>query len=113
MLSVDDMYYDRQGQPMTMVEWSKSISDLEYKRVAYDEVDGGTIQVSTVWLGLNHQYGDGPPLIFETMVFGGPNDNDCYRYASEEEALEGHKKCVQENDVIVLHEVRDRKSIES
>jgi hypothetical protein len=26
-------------------------------------------RLSTVWLGLDHQYGDGPPLIFETMLF--------------------------------------------
>ena len=25
-----------------------------------------------VFLGLDHQYGNGPPLLFETMVFGGP-----------------------------------------
>jgi hypothetical protein len=26
--------------------------------------------VSTVFLGLDHRYGEEPPLIFETMIFG-------------------------------------------
>ncbi|WP_166903861.1 hypothetical protein [Mycobacterium sp. DL440] len=33
------------------------------------------VVVSTVWLGLNHSFtDDGPPIIFETMVFGGVHD---------------------------------------
>jgi len=46
--------------------------------------------VSTVWLGLDHGYGGGPPLIFETMVFGGAHDEDQWRYPTEVEALAGH-----------------------
>jgi hypothetical protein len=31
--------------------------------------------VSTIWLGINHRFGDGAPLIFETMVlYDGPED---------------------------------------
>ena len=36
----------------------------------------GPVFVSTVFLGINHQhYGDGPPLVFETMLF---NDGEPY-----------------------------------
>lgn len=28
-------------------------------------------EISTVFLGLDHNYGDGEPLLFETLVFGG------------------------------------------
>ena len=39
-------------------------------RVARDTVGG--MDISTVFLGLNHQYiPGGRPLVFETMVFGG------------------------------------------
>lgn len=51
-------------------------------------------QVSTVFLSLNHQWNDGPPLIFETMVFGGRFDQTQERYATEEEALAGHRRWV-------------------
>ncbi len=42
----------------------------------------GEAWISTLWLGINHNYGDGPPLIFETMVFGGEHDEEMMRYAS-------------------------------
>jgi len=32
----------------------------------------GESDVSTVFLGLDHGLDDGPPILFETLVFGGP-----------------------------------------
>lgn len=72
----------------------------------------GPAWVSTVFLGLNHAFGDGPPLIFETMVFdsteetrnepvvlGKPapqwTEEEMYRYSTREEALAGHAKVVE------------------
>ena len=86
-------YYDRKGNPMTSTQWANSFTEKRDKRVAKDTVNGHDI--STVWLGLNHQWGDGPPLIFETMVFGGPLDQETRRYSTEEEALEGHAAMVE------------------
>lgn len=81
-------YYDRDGNPIGDTEWLAGFKDRTYQRVAFDEV--GDVQISTVWLGLNHAFGDGPPLIFESMVFGGAHDEDCERYSTEAEALAGH-----------------------
>jgi hypothetical protein len=56
------------------------------------------IAVSTVFLGLNHQFGDGPPLLWETMVFDNlPSfaESYCDRYSSLEEAKKGHQKAVE------------------
>lgn len=50
------------------------------------------VQVSTVFLGIDHSFGQGPPLVFETMVFGGEHDGDMERYSTWEEAERGHKK---------------------
>jgi len=57
----------------------------------------GKVNVSTVWLGLDHQWGDGPPLIFETMVFGGRGKlaDAQQRYATREQALAGHAEMVR------------------
>lgn len=110
---MDVLYRDRQGNVISMEEWSRLLGDMEYKRVAYDEIPDTDIRISTVWLGLNHQYGDGPPLIFETMVFGGPNDESMWRYSTEEEALAGHAERLKENNIVVVSEVRDQKVIES
>jgi len=53
------------------------------------------IRVSTVFLGLNYNYGDGPPLLFETMVFGGKLDQEQWRYSTYAEAEKGHDEAVQ------------------
>jgi hypothetical protein len=85
-------YYGRDGEPMTPDEWLEKFSDFDYKRVALDKI--GDVEVSTVWLGLNHNWGAGRPLIFETLTFGGPDDGDMDRYATEAEALRGHEQTV-------------------
>lgn len=54
----------------------------------------GDIAVSTVFLGLDHQFGDGPPLLFETMVFSGEHDQDQWRYSTWDEAVAGHDAAV-------------------
>lgn len=50
------------------------------------------VWVSTVFLGLNQNWGSDPPLLFETMVFGGEHDGERKRYSTWEEAEQGHKK---------------------
>ncbi len=57
----------------------------------------GGIHVSTVFLRLDHNYHDGPPILFETMVFGGKHDQYQRRYTSWDEAVLGHRE--------ILHEV--------
>jgi hypothetical protein len=92
------MYYDRDGQPLTFEQWIRCGID---KRVALDDLPNG-YRVSTVWLGLDHRFGDaGPPLIFESMVFVGDSstnddgdDLDCWRYSTEAEARAGHELLV-------------------
>ena len=88
-------YFDRNGEPIDRDTWSRLSADHEYKRVALEKFDGG-VEVSTVWLGLNHQWDDNrPPLIFETMVFGGKLDGEQWRYTTEEQAIKGHAMVVQ------------------
>ena len=57
-----------------------------------DKTIKGEVEVSTVFLGLDHSFGDGAPLLFETMIFGGEHDQYQERYATWEEAEAGHKK---------------------
>jgi len=52
-------------------------------------------RISTVFLGLDHQFNKGKPLLFETMVFGDPLDEEMNRYATWAEAKKGHGKMVQ------------------
>lgn len=90
--------YDREGEPIEdTMEWARLMEDLEYKILAQHKVGRGPQGVkflSTVWLGLNHNFQNaGPPLIFETMLFthGAWHTLLQYRYATEEEALATHE----------------------
>jgi len=90
-------YFDRQGKPIIgTLEWGRMLEDREYCRVAETILDDGT-RVSTAWLGLDHNYGDDPPLIFETTTFAEDDgdEQDQERYSTEQEALEGHQHMVE------------------
>lgn len=53
------------------------------------------IEVSTVFLGFNHQFMGDKPLLFETMVLGGEHDEYQERYSTWEEAEAGHQKTIE------------------
>lgn len=72
-------------------EWFEQ-SDAE-RRIARDEV-GDDVKVSTVFLGLDHSFGNAAPMLFETMIFGGPHDDYQERYATRDEAVAGHARAV-------------------
>lgn len=56
---------------------------------------GGDVHVSTVFLVFDHGFGSEPPLVFETMVFGGPLDQEQDRYSTWEQAEAGHREMVK------------------
>src|SRR5215472_8391252 len=99
----ENLWFDRQGQPIDIAVYGELHGDRDYVWVAQDEVRG--YRVSTVWLGMNHNLsGEGPPVIFETMIFP-PRDEHALegeewdemfmaRYCTEEEALAGHAETV-------------------
>lgn len=107
-MSITDIY-DRDGNPLSWEQWAVLAEDDDYRRVDLTEV--GPYVVSTVWLGLDHSYlGQGPPVIFETMVFtrsawydetdrDDPDheplwEMDARRYSTLSEAQEGHSETV-------------------
>jgi hypothetical protein len=63
------------------------------RAVGKDQI--GDVFVSTVFLGVDHNWGDGPPILFETMVFRGLLDERQWRYATWDEAAAGHARVVQ------------------
>lgn len=96
-------WYDRDGLPhdgdLHLLE--SHLADPRYKRVrrskVLDAADPATsYDVSTVWMGIDHQHDDGPPLIFETMAFpeGSFDEAAQERYATEAEAEQGHTAVV-------------------
>lgn len=83
-----DYIFNRQGQPITVLEWGILHEDDSYVHIGHDYIGG--MELSTVWLGIRHGI-DPEPDIFETMTFGGPVDAQIWaRYKTQEEAAEGH-----------------------
>jgi hypothetical protein len=99
-----------------ILAWSEFMASGDQARRVAQHVlrnpDSDPVQVSTVFLGLDHNWNDsGAPLLFESMVFGGPLDGECYRYASWDDALAGHAMLVDEALIegrVVAWEVREK-----
>lgn len=73
------------------------------------KTDVGELRVSTVFLGLDHNFdfGHGPPVLWETMIFGAPAGSPLAgyqkRYTGQQAAVEGHAQAV----VLALAAKRD------
>ncbi len=86
-------YFNRAGEPISRNEWNAELGKEKANRVVFTRV--ADAEVSTAWLGLNHAAWDSsPPLIFETMVFGGAHGGWHWRYSTEDEARTGHERVV-------------------
>jgi hypothetical protein len=88
---------DDDGNPVPepdLYRWGEWMQDArgDRRRVARDEI--GDAVVSTVFLGLDHSFGSGPPLIYETMIFSGKHNDYQERYSTRDEALAGHYRAV-------------------
>lgn len=93
---------DAENRPVRVrnaIEWAQHFESLSNRTVAWTQVTS-EITVSTVFLGLDHRhFGRGPPILFETMVFGPPGNTDIdqsmWRYASWDDAETGHRAAVR------------------
>lgn len=85
---------DNHAVPSDLMEWARWFDDAN-RRIGYTEITS-QIYVSTVFLGLDHRhFGGGPPILFETMIFGGPLDQSQWRYSSWDDAEAGHRAAVR------------------
>ena len=75
----------------------KMADGIEARRVAFTDIPG-VGYVSTIFLGLpdvlSELRGDEPPLLFETMAFGGPLDQEEIRTATWSDAEQAHVRVV-------------------
>lgn len=65
---------------------------MQWDRVAFTKFLG--VDVSTVFLSVDHAH-DGAPVLFETVIFGGPLNGEQWRYRTWDEAVEGHRRAVR------------------
>lgn len=82
----------KKPKSVDLLEWARWFETAD-RIVAKTLING--VKVSTVFLGLDHSFGGGPPLLFETMIFGGGHDDYCERFETWEQAEAGHQEAVK------------------
>ena len=89
-------WYGLDGQPISITEAEALLASPD--RIIAKTIlttDRGRVKISTVFLVLDHSYlGEGPPILWETMTFGGPEDLHERRYSSKADAIAGHQEMV-------------------
>ena len=82
----------------TWTVWFEVYSRTRGRVLKSTQVDKD-IRVSTVFLGVDHRFNfsgdDGPPILFETMIFGGQHDQYQDRYCTYDQALAGHQRACE------------------
>lgn len=81
----------RTPRPCDLMTWAQAFEKAD-RHIGNDTI--GNVLVSTVFLGLDHSFGSGPPLLFETMIFGGEHDHYQDRCSSYDEAEAMHLKAL-------------------
>ena len=93
---IDDRFYRLDGHTpvrCTFAEFSNAMLDGASRIVAQNTV--GELQVSTVFTGIDSNWGGGAPVLFETMVFGLPDDlQPQWSFPTWDEAMEIHNLLV-------------------
>jgi len=84
---------ERTDDVLVWSEWFERATRDRTRIVAQDldEQPGAPdVLVSTVFLGLDHAFDGGTPVLWETMILGGPEDGYQRRYTSRQAAIDGH-----------------------
>lgn len=83
--------------PADLMTWARWFETIGAGRVVA-KTELAHVHVSTVFLGLDHSYGEGPPQLFETMIFSGPKDGWQERCETWEQAIQMHKRGIEVAD---------------
>lgn len=89
---------DKNHRPVpcpSLMKWGRWL-EAQWNRRVDDTILPNGYRVSTIFLGLDHSFGEGPPLIFESMTFPG---YDQERYSTWEQAAAGHlAMCIEASE---------------
>jgi hypothetical protein len=78
----------------SMLEAGKQLADIDSRRVDHTVISDDCV-VSSVFLVLDHNFSDeGLPILFETLVFGGPYDGAMWRASALGQAKKIHWEIV-------------------
>lgn len=109
---MQDRHYVLDGKnikPVSFGEWAVWFDQSEHRVVARTHLTPKW-RVSTVFLGLDHRYGEGAPIVFETMIFPETRGiNWQSRYSTWEEAVAGHEKALVWLRRCLVHRLKKNK----
>jgi hypothetical protein len=81
-------------QEPDLLKWGRWFETADNERIVM-KTELEEEQVSTVFLGVDHSFGRKLlPILWETMIFGGPHDQWQERYTSRDEAVRRHHEIV-------------------
>lgn len=78
--------------------------DMKHRRVCFTILRDGS-SVSTVFLGLDHSFGEGTPILFETLGMHNNEEFCMKRYPTYEAALTGHRETVEELKIAIANDL--------
>lgn len=94
--AIDDHFYRLVGrEPVrcTLAEYAQAMQDEAQRVLAQDHV--GELRVSTIFTGIDRNFGNGAPILFETVVFGLPGDiHPQWQHSAWEKAMDHHGQLV-------------------
>lgn len=84
---------NKEPVPCTFAEYASGMKSAQNRLIEQTQVD--ELTVSTVFTGIDHAFGMGQKQLFETTVFGLPDDiQPQWRFASWNEAVNHHLQLV-------------------
>lgn len=102
MILTEGKYILVNGEPVkepNLIKWANWLEthDRTVAKTKIRNKDKTQTIVSTVFLGIDHNFsGEGEPLLYETMVFGGEHDQEMVRTSTKQEAKQAHLDTVWE-----------------
>lgn len=89
-------------------DWGKFFESSD--RIVKQENLPNGLRISTVFLGIDHNFSDeGPPVLFETMIFG-MEDEVQQRYSTWDEAVKGHEELKKEYENYVVKQLEEERT---
>lgn len=86
---------DEKGRPVQvdLFTWAKWFGTA-HRIICHETIAQN--RISTIFLGLDHSFGHGPPILWETMTFGAKLNNEMRRCAGSKEQAEAmHEEMVK------------------
>ena len=109
-MTQESRYYRLEGTipvPCTVLEWADAFERAD--RIVAQTNLSPTVRVSTVFLGLDHSFDpNGPPMLFETMIFGIEDDEYQTRCGTWEQALAMHEAALNHCYITLEVEIEER-----